>query len=1702
MASERLTRAAYEGLYEALNLKRLIAFVGSGVSLVYGNLTWEQFKKEVISRTREELENAQEGAAPTAKRDLIRALDALLALETSGLDQVGVVFELCERAFDAVRQSGDRTTSSFGKVLGEIFISDKYFATQTLIGRLDRISHGMPGWDMKAEVKRLRDMDSADFFRGLSAFYSKETLGKLAESAKDEARTALIDLLDQLGLEKGDDDKHPPALPVDRRSLVTVFLAFAGTPAAAEQRFQQCFPATATSGEGDSPLIPVEPRPLLDPLLTLREIGIRRFLTTNYDIELENLFMFRDVRGQTRCPVNLDTLGALPGFSLSDDGRSWSRRLANGFVVRSDVYDGFSTSRLFEFGIGSADNHVHIYHLHGRADQPKTMVATDSDYNRQYREERISRPSFDRAYDVVISGNPILFVGSGMSEAELNRTLRNRVSNPRMHRDSPVFVLRPARGTAAELILDQLDLYTRLGVHVVHFGHPRRGEEWSLRRALLLIDALARRYGLPDPDQEDKLWRPKASDTSDEEREAADEWIKAGELTGFPLIGQRKYDALVVKWLMAEGREELLASLPGHNYAKSLLADYLGKLVEKVNTAALVHELRLIGPEARSFFKLKATPIRPRVVWAYGKKHRLFTRKSDGTFGVRHLPTFAAKDDVSVRWEERNAADRVLAEIEDVMSLVPETARPGTANPDDPKAARQATIVIGDRGARKGTLLSRIAEGLMGRKHTLIVNCSFGLEADSAVSMVEDFLMDRPPQAGVITPRHQDEGYESRRDKMNAKLEALARKPTGHPLLVIGAVDRLFGLDGAPLSAEFDWLLQRLFKTPMALSLLIVGSRRVERYFRGLLDPAVRPGHESSGSSAPDPSHPRRIVRIERSVRLPGDKRGARPDAAEGARRRLRFLAEAVVWPGDDGAVAAAGGNNDEALPEPGSSRALERVMDDLARTSPDRRPSVVAARALDALRDNDRRYRNPGYNDASPQDVGRLAQEILKTLAFIGLPCEGEVLLLAPAVRRLLRQSIPTEDTRKADAKKTADEKAEAKKDRRNRRRALFLEALDLAVERKLLIVIEPSGWRPVVPFDKARARALRDRPDPKSAPWPAQATPAQYAIGTRQRFVLHRILFQEMRYRYGLPLGETVLNSNFNLSLYAAQTEDAPTAQPETAAVLEDLADHLLNGWKDVELASDPFDSDNRKPAEKLAGLSEARLQCVGDHFLDDARNPDRLAVLDDFERRIRMHGSLAPLSLRAAGGVIRSLFSVSSILGLDVAFARASAPGPAVTTQQKARIRKLLDTTIDLQAARLCRFGVGKDEGKANLEGIWEMTLRRRLGAPIDSEKIVDASQALFDDKGAAIRTWIRNAQAQENRGGHYEDQLIQPLWAQLAGIKGDEDQPTNILQRWPFYEEEIVWLLNERGVLSLAQGDLYAAETTFSLAFAANVELEGECYHPNRCRLVLNRALLWIERGKINEARRCLIDLRLGLGEEAREELDRDVETRLVLAVAEGYEALCDDLQGLTGPADLGYRRAVRRLERLRQHRAVAIFEFHRGMLLQIQPGAEHESARCFARGLAAGEAGRHTDIVYRIRIAKAEVDRRRKVIDEGEALAIHRAAREYGEQFDMHRVTVQALGASSQLRLEAGEVEAAANDASRALALATRYGMALSRISLRIQTGRALEKRGDAANARFMFERALSAAERIGYQRAVDSASARLMRPAQDHALPA
>ncbi|WP_339500851.1 SIR2 family protein, partial [Pseudomonas canadensis] len=136
----------------------------------------------------------------------------------------------------------------------------------------------------------------------------------------------------------------------------------------------------------------------------------------------------------------------------------------------SDVFLRERTDRLIEFAVGSAEHEYHVMHLHGRADRHETMVVSYRDYDRLYRRSGTSKVPFEHALGLLYSGNPVLFVGIGMSESEINQSLQDVVGDHPYRRVMPTFLLWNADMTLSEearkadKAIKRIDMLHRLGV--------------------------------------------------------------------------------------------------------------------------------------------------------------------------------------------------------------------------------------------------------------------------------------------------------------------------------------------------------------------------------------------------------------------------------------------------------------------------------------------------------------------------------------------------------------------------------------------------------------------------------------------------------------------------------------------------------------------------------------------------------------------------------------------------------------------------------------------------------------------------------------------------------------------------------------------------------------------------------------------------------------------------------------------------------------------------------------------------------------------------------------------------------------------------------------------------------------------------------------------------------------------------------------
>lgn len=212
--------------------------------------------------------------------------------------------------------------------------------------------------------------------------------------------------------------------------------------------FSRCFAATSS-------------RPAIDPFEALLKLPVRRFVTTNYDCEVERAL----VRYRSVAPRDLGLGPNLCG--LGQEARfSFTQRLEGlGALVR------FSLAWM-----ESEENMV--FHCHGRHDVPGTVVATEADYQRWYlgREDGGSL-TYQQSMEFLLGSNPMLFIGYSLRDEDLLRPLRQLGAlEPSRKGERPLFALLPCSSENREADQYQHEaLFERFGLHVISF--ERRKEE-------------------------------------------------------------------------------------------------------------------------------------------------------------------------------------------------------------------------------------------------------------------------------------------------------------------------------------------------------------------------------------------------------------------------------------------------------------------------------------------------------------------------------------------------------------------------------------------------------------------------------------------------------------------------------------------------------------------------------------------------------------------------------------------------------------------------------------------------------------------------------------------------------------------------------------------------------------------------------------------------------------------------------------------------------------------------------------------------------------------------------------------------------------------------------------------------------------------------------------------------------------------------
>ncbi len=576
------------------------------------------------------------------------------------------------------------------------------------------------------------------------------------------------------------------------------------------------------------PQWPDEKRTIIEALL--HDLSIDRVITLNYDFEVELEYANRSKHHNS----SDDALTLLGQAEIDQRTQQIIKHLPGARSLISDVFNRERADRLFEFAVGSADHEYHVLHLHGRADAFDSMVVSYRDYDRLYRRSGLSKAPFEHALKLLYAGNPILFVGLGMNEPEVNATLQDFVGDHPYRRVTPTFLLwnspLDSNGEVDQeaCAIKRIDMLHRLGVLTI-FDHE-------------LGDGLT----IAQPVPVDKIERRKHS--LDRVRSSVE------------------------------------------NLAIEL---------------AMAHERRT---EPVTSWRNMAERVR--------KPGNLITT-----------------------WEVE----------------VPEDNRSSQLIAKD-CVCDGLTVVLGRSGTGKGheaTLAARTWLKKNPKGTVVLLNADFCFDTDSLLNLLAAFLVSRYSKARQKTIQRVS------RNTIFKLRGAFTLKPSTPALIVVSGIERLFGTNGEPLSAEFDDMMRSFMNahfpedkaSPANVRMLVFGTTRNESYFSGL---------RKSGQC----------------TRFSLIKWDSKADAYEPSQYLTRVAGRLGTMP-DPVARLVLAQKKHPAIELPAYRRAFFAAYLD---------PRMLEQAGLQAGR-------------------GRLGVDILTVMAHIGQPVEADVLYLTPRVQHRLKQ-------------------------------------------------------------------------------------------------------------------------------------------------------------------------------------------------------------------------------------------------------------------------------------------------------------------------------------------------------------------------------------------------------------------------------------------------------------------------------------------------------------------------------------------------------------------------------------------------------------------------------------------------------------------------------------------------------------------------
>lgn len=671
------------------------------------------------------------------------------------------------------------------------------------------------------------------------------------------------------------------------------------------------------------------------------------------------------------------------------------------------------------------------------------------------------------------------------------------------------------------------------------------------------------------------------------------------------------------------------------------------------------------------------------------------------------------------------------------------------------------------------------------------------------------------------------------------------------------------------------------------------------------------------------------------------------------------------------------------------------------------------------------------------------LIRLILRHLVLFRLPVEIWVLMGCPLIYRHLRERFESEFNLERTGRPVDD----------FRERWFILDSLSYHLKelcrRCLVIEIEPSQNSE----DGAAGTEDHER-------------------RLHMRYALHAGLREYFAYHMQLQISDEGDLNHHQMSVFCDQPRDLPTPGPAHFEMIGGIVSHMIERsrvmldatyrttWSGKQYKRTPWDE---RPGSGTDDVTREALRRAAEHVFFPAEDQSQPILKADGIAGSMGQIHAVPQRLRACFSMLQTALTVGSLSRLDTVDLKPGDEPPFEV--YRGWLRGLLNAAVGLERNRKelgllldgSVFRTGSADGRGGDSSV-------ALGLA----ELVESIEADPDLSRKKRNKELINSVASNMREIRYH--------ARSGGLMNRQRTKYKVL-RQPFYRDEIAWLYNERGLTSFMQGRLFDAiplfkQARFIMAHAQTPPFDSKAYNAAERRINLNLALAYIERGKIDIARRMLTELEVSLRNVKRSTPSK------VHGFARGYLAFCDHLSGSFEGALSEYEACLKGFIERRDLRAISIFNRLMGDLY-FRTG-QHDDARArleMAVNSAAQAQQRDVENHALLSLAVFEVGEGATEVAQGRI----RRVLLYAKQMGLYRLEAEAHLAEGKLNLKRGELGLAAEAVARSIAMSSRHGLRLIKLGGLVDYGKIQFFRAEYSLAHNVLEEAKREAETLGFQ---------------------